>query len=117
MNGKDKGNMLISYLFKTADEIKNIDAEQKMRIDLIHLVAKWKDSGIIGRFVIADDEAINENLNILKQSCTVCKNHKANEPFEIRDDKGVLYKTSHISCCPYCGRYLKENYNLAEEIL
>lgn len=23
---------------------------------------------------------------------------------------GILYKTSHISNCPYCGRYLQENY-------
>lgn len=36
---------------------------------------------------------------------------KANEPFEIRDDFGVLYKTSHISNCPYCGRFLTENYS------
>lgn len=33
------------------------------------------------------------------------------EPFEIRDDFGVLYKTSHISNCPYCGRFLTENYS------
>ena len=50
-----------------------------------------------------------ENINPPKQPCVVCKNHKSNEPFEIRDDKGILYKTSHISNCPYCGRYLQEN--------
>ena len=26
-------------------------------------------------------------------------------------DFGVLYKTSHISNCPYCGRFLTENYS------
>lgn len=46
-----------------------------------------------------------------KQPCCICKGHKANEPFEIRDDFGVLYKTSHISNCPYCGRFLTENYS------
>lgn len=47
-----------------------------------------------------------------KQPCCICKGHKANEPFEIRDDFGVLYKTSHISNCPYCGRFLTENITL-----
>lgn len=51
-----------------------------------------------------------ENINPPKTPCVVCKKHKTNEPFEIRDDKGILYKTSHICYCPYCGRYLQENY-------
>lgn len=62
MNGRNKGNMLISYLFKTTDEIKNIDAEQKMRMDLIHLAEKWKDNGFIGRYIIADDECISDKI-------------------------------------------------------
>ena len=60
MNGNNKGNMLISYLFKNVDEIKNIDIEHKMRVDLIHLAEKWKEKGYIGRYVIADDECISD---------------------------------------------------------
>lgn len=45
-----------------------------------------------------------------KRPCCICKGHKANKPFEIRDDFGRLYKTSNISHCPYCGRFLNENY-------
>lgn len=46
-----------------------------------------------------------------KRPCCICKDHKANKPFEIRDDFGRLYKTSNISHCPYCGRFLNENYS------
>ena len=31
-----------------------------------------------------------------------------NETLEV---DGNLYKTSHISNCPYCGRFLTENYS------
>ena len=50
------------------------------------------------------------SIKPLKQPCTVCRLHKSNQPFKIRDDYGHLYKTSHIAHCPYCGRFLKENY-------
>lgn len=46
----------------------------------------------------------------LKQPCQVCRDHKPNAPFKIRDDNGILYRTSFINNCPYCGRYLSENY-------
>lgn len=58
MNGNNKGNMLLSYLFRTTDVIKNTDIENKMRNDLIHLASEWKEKGYIGRFIIADDECI-----------------------------------------------------------
>ena len=60
MNGNNKGNMLISYLFEGSDEIKNIDTEYKMRADLINLVSEWKEKGYIKSFVIADDECIGK---------------------------------------------------------
>jgi hypothetical protein len=50
-----------------------------------------------------------------KQPCAVCKEHKARTPFKIRDDNGRIIKVTHISNCPYCGRYLIENY-IKEEI-
>lgn len=45
-----------------------------------------------------------------KQPCTICKDHKSGKPFLLRDDKGNEYKFSHICNCPYCGRFLVENY-------
>lgn len=48
----------------------------------------------------------------LPQPCKVCKDHKAGKPFAIRADNAALYKTSHISHCPYCGRFLVENYQI-----
>lgn len=45
-----------------------------------------------------------------KQPCAVCRNHKRDEPFKIRDDNGTLFTVRHICNCPYCGRFLAENY-------
>ncbi len=45
-----------------------------------------------------------------KQPCVICKDHKGGAPFYIRDNEGKLYATSFISNCPYCGRFLAENY-------
>lgn len=45
-----------------------------------------------------------------KQPCAVCRNHKGGEPFKIRDDNGALFTVRHICNCPYCGRFLEENY-------
>ena len=50
----------------------------------------------------------------LKQPCQVCRDHKPNVPFKIRDDNGVMFKVSFISNCPYCGRFLSENYEEAK---
>ena len=62
MNGNNKGNMLISYLFRSDDVIKNIDIERKMKKELLDLVSEWKDKGYIGRFVIADDKCISDKI-------------------------------------------------------
>lgn len=51
-----------------------------------------------------------------KQPCKICKDHKANQPFEIRDDIGRLAKVTHFCNCPYCGRFLSENFqNISTE--
>lgn len=46
----------------------------------------------------------------LSQPCAVCRNHKGRKPIKIRDDYGTLFEATHIAHCPYCGRFLKENY-------
>lgn len=53
---------------------------------------------------------MSNEIKPLPQPCKICKEHKAREPFKIRDNHGVLYETSFISHCPYCGRFLKEDY-------
>lgn len=55
-----KGNLLVSYLFKSTDEIKNMDIKQDMITDLQHLAAKWKAQGYIRRYIIADDDCISD---------------------------------------------------------
>lgn len=58
-----------------------------------------------------DFEPIEDNkVKPLSQPCVVCKNHKSGVPFILRDDNGVEYKFSHICNCPFCGRFLAENY-------
>lgn len=47
-----------------------------------------------------------------KQPCCICKDHKQGQPFKIRDDIGREFLVSHICNCPYCGRFLAENYNM-----
>ena len=60
-----KGNLLISYLFSgddSQDAIINLDREKAMILDLQKLAEKWKEQGLIKRYMIADDELINEKL-------------------------------------------------------
>lgn len=57
-----KGNMLISYLFNEKDETKNATNECTMKHELQELVESWKERGFIKRYMIADDELINEKL-------------------------------------------------------
>lgn len=47
---------------------------------------------------------------LVKQPCAVCREHKGGRPFRIRDDGGILRDITYISHCPYCGRFLAENY-------
>lgn len=58
----------------------------------------------------------NNNIKPLQQPCRICKNHKAGAAFKIRDDNGKLFTASHISNCPYCGRFLSENYGEGAEV-
>lgn len=51
-----------------------------------------------------------ENPRPLPQPCVICKNRKPRTPFKIRDDNGTLFRVSFIAHCPYCGRFLEEDY-------
>lgn len=51
-----------------------------------------------------------------KQPCVICKDHKGGKPFMLRDDSGQEHLFSHISNCPYCGRFLSENYNVEKSL-
>lgn len=50
-----------------------------------------------------------------KQPCEICRNHKKGVPFKIRDDNGTSFTVTHICNCPYCGRFLSENYEGMQE--
>lgn len=52
-----------------------------------------------------------KDVKPLPQPCVVCKKHKGGKPFKVRADNGVLYETSFIAHCPFCGRFLAENYD------
>ena len=57
----------------------------------------------------------NNEARPLKQPCQICRNHKGGTPIKIRDDNAVLFRVTHIAHCPYCGRYLSENYTREED--
>lgn len=57
-----KGNLFLSYLFNTDDVISNLDNEIIMKKELQELVEQWKRRGLIKRYMIGDDELINEKL-------------------------------------------------------
>lgn len=58
---------------------------------------------------------MGSNIKPNKQPCCICKEHKPRIPFKIRDDNGTLFTVSHIANCPYCGRFLSENYGEGAE--
>lgn len=58
----EKGNLLISYLFASENEIRNIDAELEMQKDLQKLAERWKTKGYIKRYIIASDEIISDKI-------------------------------------------------------
>lgn len=64
MTEKDyrKGNLLLSYLFNTDDVISNLDSEITMKKELQELMEQWKQRGLIKRYMIGDDELIDEKL-------------------------------------------------------
>ena len=52
------------------------------------------------------------------QPCAICRNHKRRKPFVLTDDNGDKFSITNICNCPFCGRFLKENYDpLTEEDL
>ena len=57
----------------------------------------------------------NNEVKPLKQPCQICRDHKGGTPMKIRDDNAVLFKVTHIAHCPYCGRFLSENYTQEED--
>lgn len=57
VNGDGKGNLLISYLFKSDDAIEHIDEESMLKNEIAKLLS---EKGY--KFVIADDELINNKL-------------------------------------------------------
>ena len=68
MTKKDigKGNLLITYLFEVNEDgydlFCNSAIENTMKKELQELAEQWKKRGLIKRYVIADDELINEKL-------------------------------------------------------
>lgn len=54
---------------------------------------------------------IMNGIKPLEQPCVICRNHKPNKPFKIRADNGALFETRFINNCPFCGRFLTENYH------
>ncbi len=57
-----------------------------------------------------------KKINPLPQPCNICKNRKPFTPIKIRDDKGTLFKCSFIAHCPYCGRFLAEDFNIIDDV-
>ena len=64
MTKKDigKGNLLITYLFEDNGIKASLENEKTMIYELQELAEQWKKRGLIKRYVIADDEFINEKL-------------------------------------------------------
>lgn len=57
IDGNGKGNLLISYLFKNNDFEKQVDEELELKREITKLLSS---KGY--KFVIADDDVINEKL-------------------------------------------------------
>lgn len=57
INGDGKGNLLISYLFKSNDEVEHIEEEIMLKNEIAKLLS---EKGY--KFVIADDELIDKKL-------------------------------------------------------
>ena len=56
-NGDGKGNLLISYLFKNDNVVKQIEEEAEIKVLIQHLLSS---KGY--KYVIADDALISEKL-------------------------------------------------------
>lgn len=57
INGNGKGNLLITYIFKSNDSFRQVDEEVELKNEIAKLLSS---KGY--KFIIADDELINEKL-------------------------------------------------------
>lgn len=57
LNGNGKGNLLVSYIFKSTDFDKQIDEEKSLKNEIANLL---DSKGY--KFIIIDDDLINEKL-------------------------------------------------------
>ena len=120
-------NAVWKYVLERNFQIKKIVYEKEKTMNRDEAVESMQKSLIWGNWEPQNADAIRtmilevkriellEKVNkILRrklgQPCTMCRNHKANEPFLLRDDAGQIYKISQISNCPFCGRFLIENF-------
>ena len=119
-------NAVWKYILERNFQIKKIVYEKEKTMNRDEAVESMQKSLIWGNWEPQNADAIRtmilevKRIELLEkenkilrrklgQPCTICRNHKANEPFLLRDDAGQIYKISQISNCPFCGRFLIEN--------
>lgn len=119
-------NAVWKYVLERNFQIKKIVYEKEKTMNRDEAVESMQKSLIWGNWEPQNADAIRtmilevKRIELLEkenkilrrklgQPCTICRNHKANEPFLLRDDAGQIYKISQISNCPFCGRFLIEN--------
>ncbi len=119
-------NAVWKYVLERNFQIKKIVYEKEKTMNRDEAVESMQKSLIWGNWEPQNADAIRtmilevKRIELLEkenkilrrklgQPCTICRNHKANEPFLLRDDAGQIYKISQISNCPFCGRVLIEN--------
>ena len=119
-------NAVWKYVLERNFQIKKIVYEKEKTMNRDEAVESMQKSLIWGNWEPQNADAIRTMIMEVKriellekenkilrrklgQPCTICRNHKANEPFLLRDDAGQIYKISQISNCPFCGRFLIEN--------
>lgn len=51
-----------------------------------------------------------EDIKTINRPCHICMNIKNGNKFKVRDDNGAIQTITFIAYCPYCGRFLKEQY-------
>mgnify|MGYP006992986292 FL=1 len=120
-------NAVWKYVLERNFQIKKIVYEKEKTMNRDEAVESMQKSLIWGNWEPQNADAIRtmilevKRIELLEkenkilrrklgQPCTMCRNHKANEPFLLRDDAGQIYKISQISNCPFCGRFLIENF-------
>ena len=119
-------NAVWKYVLERNFQIKKIVYEKEKTMNRDEAVESMQKSLIWGNWEPQNADAIRtmilevKRIELLEkenkilrrklgQPCTICRNHKANEPFLLRADAGQIYKISQISNCPFCGRFLIEN--------